>query len=171
MRKKIPRNTIEDILSGCALATGPLDTPCWIWLGAIRRGYGWIGNQFAHAIADNLARGPMLVPSLERHHICETPACCNPAHIQRLTPKEHRLEHARLRRIRNPNCNTCGFPIGEDGRCKPCRNQARQIRYEGDPEKFRTRQRNYYATHPAYAQSVRDRSRRERATISNIHID
>lgn len=32
------------------------------------------------------------------HHECETPACCNPAHLIALTPAEHGQRHAEMRR-------------------------------------------------------------------------
>lgn len=32
------------------------------------------------------------------HHHCQTPGCCNPAHLEPMSPKEHAQEHARLRR-------------------------------------------------------------------------
>lgn len=31
----------------------------------------------------------------ELHHRCETPACCNPAHLVPLTSKEHKAAHKR----------------------------------------------------------------------------
>lgn len=31
------------------------------------------------------------------HHKCVTPACCNPAHLEPLTPAEHAAAHKKLR--------------------------------------------------------------------------
>lgn len=30
------------------------------------------------------------------HHTCETPGCVNPAHLEALTPREHRRRHAKV---------------------------------------------------------------------------
>lgn len=62
---------------------------CWLWLGA-RTGNGYGGFMVpdgghghlvgAHRIAYELAHGPIPDGLLVRH-VCDTPLCCNPAHL------------------------------------------------------------------------------------------
>lgn len=71
------------------------DDGCWIWNGyADRNGYGRIHNgktrtvEWAHRYSWTEANGP--IP--DRHHIdhmCQTPLCVNPGHLQVVTPAEH----------------------------------------------------------------------------------
>lgn len=70
---------------------------CWIWLGC-KRGrmrYGCFrvgGIQFsAHVVAFVLACGRMVRPGLCLDHLCSTPSCCNPAHLEEVTVGENTL--------------------------------------------------------------------------------
>ena len=68
---------------------------CWPWTGAISSaGYGVVklgGRRdspilLAHRVAFTLDRGP--VPhGLQLDHLCRNRACCNPAHLEPVTPK------------------------------------------------------------------------------------
>lgn len=58
-----------------------------------KRGYGTYatvkkGSQFAHRICYELCFG-LVPPKMHLHHKCENPPCCNPAHLEVLTAKEH----------------------------------------------------------------------------------
>lgn len=58
---------------------------CWIWVGAKNRdGYGiiWDGKTYhmAHRVAYERAHGP-IPEGLVVRHSCDTPQCCNPAHL------------------------------------------------------------------------------------------
>lgn len=73
---------------------------CWIWKGAtgpkghghINRGTEGGGSIGAHVLAAIYdGRTPPL--GFHVHHVCETPACVNPAHLQILSPLEHRRAH------------------------------------------------------------------------------
>jgi hypothetical protein len=60
-------------------------TKCWLWLRGQRgEGYGvvWFkGKTWAtHRLAFVLRNGPIPARQLVRH-TCDTPACCNPAHL------------------------------------------------------------------------------------------
>lgn len=71
--------------------------PCWIWMGA--RSHDLYGNilvgdklRLTHIVSYELHRGPV-PPSLVLHHMCETPLCCNPWHLEALTRQEHSRQH------------------------------------------------------------------------------
>lgn len=58
---------------------------CWLWTGGGSRGYGyfWLRGRWrsTHRIAFEHYRGP--VPEgLQLDHLCKTPACCNPDHLE-----------------------------------------------------------------------------------------
>jgi HNH endonuclease len=77
-------------------------TPCWIWEGGLRHGYG------AHHVAWRQRYGP--VPDgLELDHLCRIKACCNPDHLEAVTHAEnvHRDLVARGRRPDVPLADYC----------------------------------------------------------------
>jgi HNH endonuclease len=64
--------------------------PCWIWLGAVTKGYGRVykgdRNLMAHKVAFELTNGP--VPNdLELDHLCRETLCVNPDHLEPVTRK------------------------------------------------------------------------------------
>lgn len=71
---------------------------CWLWTGGTKAaGYGhfsvqrngrW-GKVLAHRFAYELLVGP-IPPGLEADHVCGTPPCVNPAHIEPVTIAENR---------------------------------------------------------------------------------
>lgn len=75
---------------------GPLDTPCWIWLGELNRnGYGTFitrpkpgqrKRKMAHIEMYVLVKGEY-DRSLLLDHICRTRKCCNPEHLEPVTPR------------------------------------------------------------------------------------
>lgn len=126
---------------------------CWLWTGGKdgRGGYGQIGtgragegNSMTHRVMWEHMVGA-IPAGMELHHLCFTPACCNPAHLEVVTP----LENKRMIRGRNSNMgkthclnghefdteNTYVRPGG--GRhCKACQRE-RSRRYEAS--RYRTR--------------------------------
>lgn len=54
---------------------------CWLWIGkSTTKGYGKLGNSAAHRVSWELTNGP--IPNgLWVLHRCDTPLCCNPAHL------------------------------------------------------------------------------------------
>jgi hypothetical protein len=81
------------------------NTGCWIWAGSLNRtGYnntitwprylGGDGKQrHAHALAYISIKGPVPV-GLEIDHLCRDRRCCNPWHLEAVTPS---VNHARNR--------------------------------------------------------------------------
>ena len=67
---------------------------CWLWRGCRdARGYGhlWMhGKKLAHRVVYELVRGPI---THELHHVCETPSCVNPAHLEDLAHRPHANLH------------------------------------------------------------------------------
>jgi hypothetical protein len=68
---------------------------CWIWTGAKNSaGYGQLkidGHAvYAHRLSYEWHVGP-IPPDMTIDHLCRTPACCNPAHLEVVTMKENLL--------------------------------------------------------------------------------
>ncbi len=69
---------------------------CWLFRGGlINTGYGVIGlggrqagKILAHRLAYTLAKGP-IPEGLELDHLCHTPACVNPDHLEAVTHSEN----------------------------------------------------------------------------------
>jgi hypothetical protein len=58
---------------------GPQD--CWVWSGPTDRRYGRWGRRKAHRIQYERLVGPIPAGAVLRH-ACDTPLCCNPAHLE-----------------------------------------------------------------------------------------
>jgi hypothetical protein len=71
---------------------------CWLWAGrTVKDGYGRyaFGGQerAAHRVMYETARGP--IPSgLVLDHLCRTPACVNPQHLEPVTNRENCMRGA-----------------------------------------------------------------------------
>ena len=71
-------------------------TDCWLWTaGTLRGGYGAFspesGRQAsAHRVAYELTHGS-IPDGLVLDHLCRTPACVNPAHLEPVTHRENTL--------------------------------------------------------------------------------
>jgi hypothetical protein len=69
----------------------PDDNGCWMWIGAVHsRGYGhfWSGEKLvlAHRFSYTFFVGP-IPPGLVIDHLCRTPLCVNPAHLEAVTER------------------------------------------------------------------------------------
>src|SRR5690349_6193803 len=69
---------------------------CWLWTGALTKGYGHFRisprvEVLAHRFAYEQLVGP-IADGLELDHLCRTPACVNPAHLE---PVTHAVNMAR----------------------------------------------------------------------------
>lgn len=89
--KKLPPAT--PLLDRVLLRSSPSDGGCWIFGGALTRGYGMVrrrpdGSHYAHRVTYEALVGPVR-PWLWLDHTCRTPACCNPEHLEAVTPGEN----------------------------------------------------------------------------------
>lgn|SRR5215469_7516285 len=63
-------------------------TPCWIWRGSLRKGYGQILGRMAHKVIYEEMIGP--VPNgLQLDHLCRNRNCVNPYHLEPVTAREN----------------------------------------------------------------------------------
>jgi len=85
---------------------GPAE--CWPWLGASKnaKGYGNARGTTAHRFAFQLAGGK-IPKGYEVDHLCRNPACCNPAHLEAVTPQENK-RRASLARSARPYVERSG---------------------------------------------------------------
>lgn len=69
---------------------------CWLWTAVTSAGYGtiWVreiqGYEFAHRVSWRLA-GRLLTPGLQLDHLCRTPICVNPDHLQEVSARTNTL--------------------------------------------------------------------------------
>lgn len=111
---------------------------CWIWTGAKTKGYGHISVNkvylYAHRLAYEFLIGP--IPSeLVIDHLCQTPACVNPGHMEMVTRVENlrRGPHHQREKTHCKNghafdeTNTVVLARGRG--CRICMRDAR-LRYE-----------------------------------------
>jgi hypothetical protein len=95
--------------------------------------------QYGHIVAYELSFGP--VPDgLEVDHLCRTPWCCNPAHLEAVTHSEnirraHKMCGAGLHDLTNPANRYIrpDSPTG-GGMCRPCQDRRNANRSPMTPE-------------------------------------
>lgn len=77
--------------------------PCWNWTGATSRSYGRISanreNVWTHRLMYERHVGP-IPDGLDIDHLCLNTACCNPAHLEPVTPSENSRRAAYWRKAR-----------------------------------------------------------------------
>ncbi len=89
-----PKIIALSVEGGPGLYSRRKHTPCWMYGGELSADhYGVVDGVRspairAHRITYYAARGP-IPPGRELHHLCDTPACVNPAHLFPLWPAEH----------------------------------------------------------------------------------
>src|SRR6185295_1989486 len=86
------------------------NTGCWLWFKAWNNhGYGKIcgfgkgRSMAAHRFAYELANGP-IPPGMVIDHLCRTPACVNPAHLEAVTQHENTLRGIKGKGLRHGVC-------------------------------------------------------------------
>ena len=110
---------------------------CWLWTGAtMGGGYGVISfdgaNYTAHRVSRSTLCGDCSFRSKSRtldqiDHMCNTPACVNPAHLDPVDAKTntYRSNAASAINAAKTECSNCGssYTLTSNGRriCRPCK--------------------------------------------------
>lgn len=119
------------------------NTGCWLWLRACTaRGYGTVGvgkkhTGLAHRVSYQIMRGP-IPEGMTLDHLCRTPGCVNPDHLEIVTQRENVLRgkspcasHARKTHCSHGHEFTQDNTLrNSDGsrRCRACRDAHNQAR-------------------------------------------
>lgn len=109
-------------------------TGCWNWQRHITpQGYGQVGRLgLAHRVSYELHKGKIR-PGLVIDHLCRNRACCNPLHLEVVTPQVNVLR-GDVRNRKKTHCpqghpyegaNLYVYPDGRRG-CVTCRQRARE---------------------------------------------
>ena len=118
---------------------------CWIWQGRINnRGYPVSGSRingrpYAHRLMYELLRGP-IPDGLTIDHLCRTPKCINPSHLEPVTMKEntHRGISSAVTYMERTHCsngheynesNTLYRTDGGGRRCRTCDRDKKKAAY------------------------------------------
>lgn len=111
-----------------------MTTPCWVFTGTRRNGYGSIGAGGhrgkmlpAHRVAWELANGP-LPAGTEPCHRCDNPPCCRPDHLFPGTHSENMLDASAKGRLPTGPRRSSKNRGERNGRARLTEEQARAIR-------------------------------------------
>lgn len=70
------------------------ESGCWIWTGTNNCGYGqiWLNRRHhpVHRVAYEMHVGK-IPEGMQIDHLCRVPSCCNPYHLEPVTPRENTL--------------------------------------------------------------------------------
>jgi hypothetical protein len=103
------RQLQERLLSNIEEVNGPLHSKCWIWLGAVSRGYGevrWQGRQLkTHRASWEIYHGRIPQEMHVLHH-CDNARCINPDHLF-LGTEQHNADD-KVNKGRQPKGETHG---------------------------------------------------------------
>jgi len=144
------------------------ESGCWEWQLRKARGlrggfYGFtsrMGEQTplaAHRLAHEVFTGP-IPDGYEVDHTCLNTLCCNPLHLEAVTPAENKRRTHERGRAQNQNtrkevCGKCGQPFslvrpGRPGKtqrvCGPCDTEYQREYYQRNRERIRARQAAAY---------------------------
>jgi hypothetical protein len=130
------RNSLEEAFWAYCTPGAPDD--CWLWQGPTYKDYGFFKWQnvryYAHRIAYELHYGTILVGENPRDtsvcHTCDTPTCCNPAHLFLGTQSDNARDMVRKGR-------QAQFPGSKHGNAKLTEQDVAEIRQrvnDGEPQ-------------------------------------
>jgi hypothetical protein len=136
----------------------PVPGPCWTWTGGkTTAGYGVVRIDaprpgYVHRLSYTLLVGP-ISDGLHTDHLCRNRACCNPSHLEPVTPRVNIL---RGEKAQKPECAN-GHPLEgdnlvwskEDGRhphrrCRTCYYQCHRESHKRHGEKWNATRRAKY---------------------------
>lgn len=139
----------------------PNGNRCWLWTGALRRGYGAISTSgklglerarsSPHRVAWELLIGPLPPKGMHLDHLCRNRSCYNPRHLEAVSIKTNLLrgEGAPAKNARKTHCtnghalsgdNLAIYSAGRGRTCRTCRACKRKATRIG-ARKRRARQR------------------------------
>jgi hypothetical protein len=108
---------------------------CWLWQASRPNGYGQFGVRAgdlrrSHRYAYEHLHGP-IAPGLHLDHLCRTPRCVNPWHLEPVTPAEHArraLSASKTHCVNGHAYDDGNLYVDPRGRrqCKLCRRAATQ---------------------------------------------
>ena len=132
-----PAPTMQRVMKKVA----ELPSGCWVWLGLrMSVGYGRIRDDGrddgVHRVVYRYLVGEIPL-GYEVDHLCRNPLCCNPQHLEAVTPHENKLRARAARRVCRNGLHEYDASIG---RCLACKLEADRIRQR------RYRQRQKQAT-------------------------
>jgi HNH endonuclease len=94
----LPANRGQSTIERIGAQIEPQHDGCWLWRGNPDT-YGKPNQHgssvLVHRYVYRILVGP-IPDGHDLHHTCETPGCCNPAHLVPLTHSEHRALHHQL---------------------------------------------------------------------------
>lgn len=107
--REVPQPLLDRILNHLDTSTcppepfQPVDGPCWLWRGGkFPAGYGSISYRdqtyLVHRLTYVAFVGPVPTDRPFVDHVCRVRACCNPGHLEAVTPGEN------LVRAQRPYC-------------------------------------------------------------------
>lgn len=120
-----------EYIDGC-----PVPGPCWVWAaGRTTGGYGVVRldskTKYTHRVSHEVFIGP-IPAGLQTDHLCRNRACCNPTHLEAVTPRVNVLRGAIAQKTHCAN----GHPLSGDNlvwskgdrhrhrRCRTCFNES-----------------------------------------------
>lgn len=118
--------------------------PCWEWPGSrLPSGYGRASfrgeRHYMHRLMWELRAGKRMPKELMTDHLCRNPCCCNPDHLEAVTPKENTrraVGHPAQLQAAKTHCAN-GHPFNKwntfyrDGKriCKKCKRERSAAKY------------------------------------------